>query len=130
MSDEYDPRVEPFPSAAFDSNMAAVYVRTAVEATAGALAGLVGGAWERDAAGREARVVHQVAETSTLVTFVAAGLGIAVVPEPTAALAVPGVVYVSLVGAPGIDLVAAHRTEDDNPVLVRALGALSAVADG
>jgi DNA-binding transcriptional LysR family regulator len=81
-------------------------------------------------AGHEARVVHQVAETSTLVTFVAAGLGIAVVPEPTAALAVPGVVYVSLVGVPGIELVAAHRTDDDNPVLARALAALSAVAEG
>ena len=63
-------------------------------------------------------------------TFVAAGLGIAVVPEPTAALAVPGVVYVALVGAPGIDLVAARRADDDNPVLARALAALSAVADG
>ena len=83
-----------------------------------------------DDAGHEARVVHQVAETSTLVTFVAAGLGIAVVPEPTAALAVPGVVYVSLVGVPGIELVAAHRNDDANPVLARALAALSAVAAG
>ena len=63
-------------------------------------------------------------------TFVAAGLGIAVVPEPTAALAVPGVVYVSLFGVPGIELVAAHRTDDDNPVLARALAALAAVAAG
>lgn len=59
MSDECDPRAEPFPSAAFDSNMAAVYVRAAVEATAGALAGLVGGAWERDAAGREVGVTKR-----------------------------------------------------------------------
>jgi DNA-binding transcriptional LysR family regulator len=56
-----------------------------------------------------------------LVTFVAAGLGLAVVPEPTAALAVPGVVYVPLVGTHGVDLVAATRSADDNPILARAL---------
>lgn len=74
-----------------------------------------------DTHGVRANIVHEVAETSTLVTFVAAGLGLAVVPEPTAALAVPGVVYVPLAGRPRIDLVAACRTGDENPVLVRAL---------
>jgi DNA-binding transcriptional LysR family regulator len=73
--------------------------------------------------------VHEVAETSTLVTFVAAGLGLAVVPEPTAALNVPGIVYVPLVGTPGVDLVAATRTGDDNPVLARALATLADLAD-
>jgi DNA-binding transcriptional LysR family regulator len=73
-------------------------------------------------------VVHEVAETSTLVTFVAAGLGIAVVPEPTSALNVPGVVYVPLVGTPGVDLVVATREGDANPVLARALGMLAALA--
>jgi DNA-binding transcriptional LysR family regulator len=63
------------------------------------------------------------------VTFVAAGLGLAVVPEPTAALVVPGVVYVPLTGTPGIELVAATRTGDDNPVLARALGMLHELAD-
>lgn len=66
-------------------------------------------------------IVHEVAETSTLVTFVAAGLGLAVVPEPTASMAVPGVVYVPLTGRPRIDLVAASRADDENPVLARAL---------
>ena len=78
-----------------------------------------------EGAGLEARVAHQVAETSTLVTFVAAGLGIAVVPEPTSALAVPGVVYVPLVGAPRMELVAANRSGDPNPVLARALEILA-----
>lgn len=77
------------------------------------------------AAGLEAHVVHEVAETSTLVTFVAAGLGVAVVPEPTAALAVPGVVYVPLAGTPGVDLVAATRAGDESPVLARALAMLA-----
>lgn len=70
-------------------------------------------------------VVLDVAETSTLVTFVAAGLGLAIVPEPTATLKVPGIIYVPLAGTPGVDLVAASRTGDDNPVLARALEVLS-----
>jgi DNA-binding transcriptional LysR family regulator len=73
-------------------------------------------------------VVHEVAETSTLVTFVAAGLGVAVVPEPTSALNVPGVVYVPLVGTPGVDLVVATREGDANPVLARALARLGELA--
>lgn len=74
------------------------------------------------------QVAHQVAETSTLVTFVAAGLGVAIVPEPTAALRVPGVDYVPLVGTPGIDLVVATREGDENPVLTRALARLVQLA--
>lgn len=81
-----------------------------------------------DSSGLQAHVVHEVAETSTLLTFVAAGLGVAIVPDPTAALAVPGVVYVSLVGTPGVELVAATRTGDENPVLARALAMLADLA--
>jgi DNA-binding transcriptional LysR family regulator len=80
------------------------------------------------AADLELEVVHEVAETSTLVTFVAAGLGVAVVPEPTSALNVPGVVYVPLVGTPGVDLVVATREGDANPVLARALARLGELA--
>ena len=79
-------------------------------------------------AGLEPHVAHQVAETSTLVTFVAAGLGVAVVPEPTSDLGVPGVVYVPLVGTPGVDLVVATREGDTNPVLARALARLGELA--
>jgi DNA-binding transcriptional LysR family regulator len=81
-----------------------------------------------ESAGRGVEVVHEVAETSTLVTFVAAGLGLAVVPEPTAALAVPGLVYVPLTAASGVDLVAATRADDENPVLARALAMLDTIA--
>ena len=80
------------------------------------------------AIGEQAEIVHQVAETSTLVTFVAAGLGLAVVPEPTSDLAVPGLVYVPLVGAAGVDLVAATRAGDENPVLARAVEMLADLA--
>lgn len=86
------------------------------------------------AAGVPARIAHEVAETSTLVTFVAAGLGIAVVPEPTAALAVPGVLAVPLAGADGgpvhIELMAATRTGDRNAVIPRALDVLEELAAG
>jgi DNA-binding transcriptional LysR family regulator len=76
-------------------------------------------------AGFEPRIRHEVAETSTLVTFVASGLGVAVVPEPVAELGVPGTTYRPLAGKQGIDLVAAVRADDDSPVLARALGLLA-----
>jgi DNA-binding transcriptional LysR family regulator len=81
-----------------------------------------------DSAGSRAHIAHEVAETSTLVTFVAAGLGVAIVPEPTAALAVPGVVYVPLAGTPGVELVAATRAGDDSPLLTRALAILTGLS--
>ncbi|WP_396936899.1 LysR substrate-binding domain-containing protein [Mycolicibacterium sp.] len=59
-------------------------------------------------AGFVPRVRQEVSETSTLVTLVAAGLGVAIVPDPTAALDIAGVRYVPLAPAAlGIDLVAA-----------------------
>lgn len=78
-----------------------------------------------DEAGLQPFVSHEVAETSTLLTFVASGLGVALVPDPTSQLAVPGVAYVPLTAAPLIDLVAATRKDDDNPVLARTLALLA-----
>ena len=82
-----------------------------------------------DSAGIRSHIAHEVAETSTLVTFVAAGLGVAIVPEPTAALAVPGVVYVPLTGTPGVELVAATRAGDESPLLTRALAILAGLSN-
>lgn len=82
-----------------------------------------------DSAGIRTHIAHEVAETSTLVTFVAAGLGVAIVPEPTAALAVPGVVYVPLAGTPGVELVAATRAADESPLIARALAILADLSD-
>jgi DNA-binding transcriptional LysR family regulator len=79
------------------------------------------------AAGFEPRIRHEVAETSTLVTFVAAGLGIAVVPAPVAELMVPGVAYRPLSGQAAVDLAAATRTDDEAPHLHRALAVVSAL---
>ena len=76
-------------------------------------------------AGFEPRIRHEVAETSTLVTFVAAGLGVALVPEPVAALGVAGATYRPLVGPSArIDLAVATRADEDAPHLERVLAVL------
>lgn len=65
-----------------------------------------------DAAGFVPRIRHEVAETSTLVTLVAAGLGVAVVPAPTADLALGGIRYLPLVPASlDVELIAAWRSD-------------------
>jgi DNA-binding transcriptional LysR family regulator len=76
-------------------------------------------------AGFAPRVRHEVSETSTLVTLVAAGLGVAVVPAPTAELDVAGVVYRPLEPESlGVDLVAAHLTRAPSPAIEPALRVL------
>jgi DNA-binding transcriptional LysR family regulator len=76
-------------------------------------------------AGFDPRVRHEVAETSTLVTFVAAGLGLALVPEPVAELGVAGATYRPLSAAGArIDLAAGTRTGDDGAALARTLAVL------
>ena len=80
-------------------------------------------------AGFVPRVRHEVMETSTLVTLVAAGLGVAIVPAPTAALDIAGVRYLPLLPESlGVDLVAAHLAGARSPLIdnvVRVLHALS-----
>jgi DNA-binding transcriptional LysR family regulator len=61
------------------------------------------------------------------VTFVAAGLGIAVVPAPVAELMVPGVAYRPLTGQAAVELAAATRADDEAPHLRRALSVVSAL---
>jgi DNA-binding transcriptional LysR family regulator len=80
-------------------------------------------------AGFEPRIRHEVAETSTLTTFVAAGLGIAIVPAPVAALGVQGTAYRPLTGSKArIDLAVATRADDDSPALARALEVLATLS--
>jgi len=80
-------------------------------------------------AGFAPRIRQEVSETSTLVTLVAAGLGIAVVPAPTADLDVAGVTYRPLDPATlGVDLVAAHLGDAAPPVVERALAVLRGLA--
>jgi DNA-binding transcriptional LysR family regulator len=79
-------------------------------------------------AGFVPRVRHEVEETSTLVTFVAAGLGVAVVPDPTAALDIAGVCYRSLVPDLLVDLAVGRRALADSPLIEKALSVLRHIA--
>jgi DNA-binding transcriptional LysR family regulator len=75
-------------------------------------------------AGFEPVIRHEVAETSTLVTFVAAALGVAIVPEPVSELMVAGAVYRPLASRARMELVAATRAGDDSALLARTLHVL------
>lgn len=79
-------------------------------------------------AGFVPRIRHEVVETSTLVTLVAAGLGAAVVPEPVSQLGVPGVTYRPLSGRGAhVELAAAVRAGDPSRAVTRALDLLGPV---
>jgi DNA-binding transcriptional LysR family regulator len=76
-------------------------------------------------AGFTPRVRHEVDETSTLVTLVAAGLGAAIVPAPTSALDIAGVVYRPLQSRSlGVDLVAAWPASAHDQLVRRVIDTL------
>jgi DNA-binding transcriptional LysR family regulator len=76
-------------------------------------------------AGFNPRIRQEVSETSTLITLVAAGLGVAIVPAPTSALDIAGVRYVPLAPATlGVDLVAARAQVNDSALIANVLGVL------
>ncbi|MCV2489854.1 LysR substrate-binding domain-containing protein [Geodermatophilus sp. YIM 151500] len=72
------------------------------------------------------RRTHQAAETSIVLTLVAAGLGVALLPESVLALRVDGVRFVPLADDVFVDLALAWRREDRSPALARLLDALDA----
>ncbi|MFE1165664.1 LysR substrate-binding domain-containing protein [Nocardiopsis sp. NPDC058789] len=81
--------------------------------------------------GVEPRVRHEVGETSTLVTLVAGGLGVAVVPEPVTALELRGVAYRPLTGADAhVELAVAHRADRSEPHLARTVEIIRATVPG
>ena len=63
-------------------------------------------------AGFEPPAIVEVSETATLVVSVAAGLGVALVPEPVRSLRLEGVTYVDLTSAHTIDLALAARSSE------------------
>jgi DNA-binding transcriptional LysR family regulator len=68
------------------------------------------------------RVALEVSETATLVSFVAAGLGVSLVPESVRHMTVRGAVYRPLAGdAATVELAVAWRRDNDTAVLARAL---------
>ncbi len=74
------------------------------------------------AAGFEPDVRQEVSETSTLVSFVAAGSGVALVPASVQHLRITGAVYRPLEGEQvTIELAVAKRARDDSPQIARIL---------
>jgi DNA-binding transcriptional LysR family regulator len=68
------------------------------------------------------QIAHEVSETATLVSFVAAGLGVSLVPESTRHMTVDGAVYRPLAGdTTTVELAVAWRRDDVTPLLERAL---------
>ncbi|MEV6350575.1 LysR substrate-binding domain-containing protein [Actinoplanes sp. NPDC051851] len=61
--------------------------------------------------------IMEVGETATLVVFVAAGLGVALVPSPVRSLALKGVSYVPLTSAPAVELALATRAGESSPAI-------------
>ncbi|MEV5612761.1 LysR substrate-binding domain-containing protein [Streptomyces sp. NPDC052225] len=57
----------------------------------------------------------EVGETATLVVFVAAGHGVALVPQSVQSLSLDGVTYVPLAAAESVDLVLARRAQRNSP---------------
>jgi DNA-binding transcriptional LysR family regulator len=73
------------------------------------------------------RVALEVAETATLVSFVAAGIGVSIIPASVAHMTVAGAVYRPLSdGHPEIELALAWRRDDHAPLLARALDVVRA----
>jgi DNA-binding transcriptional LysR family regulator len=74
------------------------------------------------AAGFEPRVAQEAMESATVVSFVAAGVGIAVVPEGLKVLARPGVVFrLAAPPAPVTHLAAVHRSGELAPAVQRLM---------
>lgn len=73
-------------------------------------------------AGFQPSEVIEVRETATLVTFVAAGIGVALVPAPVRSLALAGVEFRELVDVhPTSELALARRQEEPSPALTRVV---------
>jgi DNA-binding transcriptional LysR family regulator len=71
------------------------------------------------AAGFRPGEIMEVGETVTMVVFVAAGLGVALVPEPVRRLALDGVAYVELTAPATVDLALATRAGEASPAIRR-----------
>jgi DNA-binding transcriptional LysR family regulator len=71
------------------------------------------------ATGTAPHVIQYAPEMLTIIGLVATGIGVSPVPDSVAHLALDGVAYRPLSGAPHTELVAVTRTENQTP-LVRA----------
>jgi DNA-binding transcriptional LysR family regulator len=75
------------------------------------------------------RVAMEITETATLVSFVAGGIGVSLVPASAAGMTVAGAVYRPLAGTPPrVQVALAWRAGDQSPVLARALTLVNSAA--
>ncbi len=75
--------------------------------------------------------VHEVAETSTLVSLVAAELGVALVPASVQHLHITGATYRPLAGTTQeVELAVARRRDDDSPQVIRVLDRIQSLLGG
>jgi DNA-binding transcriptional LysR family regulator len=75
--------------------------------------------------------VQEVAETSTLVAFVAAGLGVALVPASVRHLRITGATYLALAGTTEeVALAVATRADDSSPHVARVLARVETLIGG
>jgi DNA-binding transcriptional LysR family regulator len=82
-------------------------------------------------AGFTPRSVVEVAETSTMVAFVAAGLGVALVPASVQHLRITGATYLPLSGTTEeVELAVATRRDDRSPHLARVLARTQSLIGG
>ena len=72
-------------------------------------------------AGFTPQIVQETSETSTLLSFVAAGMGVALVPTARRMFALQGIVFRQLRDAPAVDLAVAWRTGNETALLRRFL---------
>lgn len=80
-------------------------------------------------AGFQPRITQVAGETSTMLSLVAAGGGVAIVPASMRALQLEGVAYRDLEDAPEVDLAVAWRRDDRSPLLRNFLDVVMAVTE-
>ncbi len=80
-------------------------------------------------AGFQLRIAQVTHETSTMLSFVAAGGGIAVVPESVRALQLEGVLYADLEDSPVTEMAVAWRRDDRSALLANFLNLVMDVTD-
>ena len=78
-------------------------------------------------AGFAPTVVQEARETSTLLSFVAAGTGVALIPAASRTFSLGGTVFRPLANAPAAELAMAWRIGDQRPLLARFTGLLQEI---
>lgn len=72
-------------------------------------------------AGFSPQIVQETRETSTMLAFVSAGMGVALVPTTRRMFALQGIVFRQLRNAPAVDLAVAWKTGNESALLGRFL---------